>query len=277
MAVLKHIFNFYLNSSIHVALAVYALTWVTLLQFGLDYNENLLYFVFFASITGYNFVKYFGVAKFHHRSLAAWLKAIQIFSLLAFIAMCYYAVQLNLKTLIYLSVLGLITFLYAVPLLPMSYFRDSQMNLREISGLKVYVIALVWAFTTVLLPMIEVGETISVDVVITVVQRFILVIVLMLPFEIRDLNYDSLKLGTIPQRIGIKNTKIIGVLLLVVFFFLEYFKDEISANAILSTLIMTFVTLLFVVFSTKGQSKYYSAFWVEGLPILWLVVLLVLG
>ncbi|WP_412561553.1 hypothetical protein [Winogradskyella sp. MIT101101] len=277
MKVLKAIVDFYLNSSIHVALAVYAFTWITLLQFGLNYDESVLYFVFFATITGYNFVKYFGVAKFHHRSLAGWLKAIQIFSLLAFVAMCYYALQLNLKTLIYLSVFGLITFLYAVPLLPMSYFRDSQMNLREISGLKIYVIALVWAFTTVLLPLIELGVAIDSDVIITTVQRFILVIVLMLPFEIRDLNFDSLKLGTIPQKIGIKNTKITGVLLLMVFFFLEYFKDEMSANAILSTLVMVFVTLLFVVFSNKRQSIYYSAFWVEGLPIMWLVILLVLG
>ncbi|WP_369996541.1 hypothetical protein [Winogradskyella sp.] len=277
MGILKHIFNFYLNSSIHVAMAVYALTWVTLIQFELDYDDSVLYFVFFASITGYNFVKYFGVAKFHHRSLAGWLRAIQIFSLLAFIAMCYYALQLNLKTLIYLSILGLITFLYAIPILPMSYFRDSQMNLREIGGLKVYVIALVWAFTTVLLPLIEIEAIINADVVITFVQRFILVIVLMLPFEIRDLNYDSLKLGTIPQKIGIKNTKIIGVLLLMVFFFLEYFRDELSANAILSTLIMVLTTLLFVVFASKHQSKYYSAFWVEGLPIMWLGLLLILS
>ena len=86
MEVLKRIVNFYLDSSIHVAFAVFALTWVTLLQFDLDYDKNVLYFVFFATITGYNFVKYFGVAKFHHRSLAFWLKAIQVFSFIAFIA-----------------------------------------------------------------------------------------------------------------------------------------------------------------------------------------------
>lgn len=277
MKVLKAVFDFYINSSIHVALAVYAFTWITLLQFQLNYNENVLYFVFFATITGYNFVKYFGVAKFHHRSLATWLKTIQLFSLFAFVAMCYYALQLNIKSILYLSVFGLITFLYAVPLLPMSYFRDSQMKLREISGLKIYVIALVWAFTTMLLPLIELEVAIDTDVIITTVQRFILVIVLMLPFEIRDLNFDSLKLGTIPQKIGIKNTKITGVILLMVFFFLEYFKDELSEDAILSTLGLVFVTLLFVLFSNKQQSKYYSAFWVEGLPIMWLVILLVLG
>jgi len=275
MTILKRLFNFYLNASIHVALAVYAMTRITLIQFELDYDENVLYFVFFATITGYNFVKYFGVAKFHHRSLAYWLKVIQVFSFIAFIAMSYYAFRLEIKTLLYISVFGLITFLYAIPLIPMHHFRDSQKNLREIGGLKVYVIALVWAFTTVLLPLIDNDIAINADVIITSVQRFIFVIVLMLPFEIRDLNYDSLKLATIPQSIGVKHTKIIGVFLLIVFLFLEYFKDELTENSILTTLIIMAITLLFVVFSNKKQSKFYSAFWVESLPVLWLTLLLV--
>jgi hypothetical protein len=274
MTILNRIFNFYLNASIHVALAVYALTWITLIQFELEYDENVLYFVFFATITGYNFVKYFGVAKFHHRSLAGWLKVIQVFSFVAFIAMSYYAFQLEIKTLLCLSLFGLITFLYAIPLIPMHYFRDSQKNLREIGGLKVYVIALVWTFTTVLLPLIDNEITLNTDVVITSAQRLVFVIVLMLPFEIRDLNYDSLKLATIPQKIGIKKTKIIGVFLLMVFFLLEYFKDELTGNKILSVLIILFLTLLSVIFSNKNQSKYYSAFWVESLPIIWLIILL---
>ncbi|MFP4847154.1 hypothetical protein [Winogradskyella sp. PE311] len=274
MEVLKRIVNFYLDSSIHVAFAVFALTWVTLLQFDLDYDKNVLYFVFFATITGYNFVKYFGVAKFHHRSLAFWLKAIQVFSFIAFIAMCYYALRLELRSLFYLSIFGVITFLYAIPLLPMHYFRDNQKNLRQISGLKIYVIAVVWSFTTVFLPIVDNELILNADVIIVSVQRFIFIIVLMLPFEIRDLNYDSLKLATIPQKIGIKKTKLIGVLLLMVFFFLEYFKDELSSDTIVSTLLIMSITLLFVVFSNKNQSKYYSAFWVEGLPLIWLLILL---
>ena len=248
MDILKRVFNFYLNSSIHVALGVYALTWVTLIQFGIDYDKNSLYFVFYASITGYNFVKYFGVAKFHHRSLASWLKAIQIFSLVAFLALCYYASQLQMKTLILIGILGLITFLYAIPLLPRKYFIDEHKNLRQINGLKIYVIGLVWSFTTVVLPLVNNEVSLDFDVIIIGIQRFIFVIVLMLPFEIRDLNYDNLKLGTIPQRIGVKKTKFIGVLLLMVFMMLEFSKDELTSNAAISTLLIMFVTLLFVIF-----------------------------
>ena len=274
MQVLKQLLNFYINSSIHVGLAAFALTWVTLIQFELEYDANVLYFVFYASVTGYNFVKYFGVAKFHHRSLAGWLKAIQILSFVAFLALIYYAFMLKISTLILITLLGLITFLYAIPILPQKYFIDDQKNLRQISGLKVYVIALVWTFATVIVPLINNDVEINTDVIIVSVQRFCYVLVLMLPFEIRDLNYDSLKLSTIPQKIGIKKTKLIGVFLLMLFLMLDYFKDELIGFEILATLIITFITLLFLLFSNKNQSRYYSAFWVESLPIVWLCILL---
>ncbi|WP_225037024.1 hypothetical protein [Winogradskyella sp. SM1960] len=278
MEVLKRIFNFYINSSIHVAIATCALAWVTLIEMNLKHDQNLLSFVFFATITGYNFVKYFGIVKFHHRSLAGWLKAIQLFSLGAFFAMCYYGLKLEVETLIVIVILGVITFFYAIPIMvPKHYLFDDHKNLRQVSGLKVYLIALIWMFTTVIVPIVNHDVLINMDVVITSTQRFLYVLVLMFPFEIRDLNFDSLKLATIPQKIGVKKTKIIGVVLLFVFLMLEFFKDELTSKSICATLIITGVSLLFLLFSNKNQSKYYSAFWVESLPIIWLLVLLLLS
>jgi 4-hydroxybenzoate polyprenyltransferase len=274
MRYLKLILDFYINSSIHVALAVFSLSWLTLIEFDIPYDENVLYFIFFATITGYNFVKYFGLAKFHHRRLASWLKVIQIFSAVSFVLFCYFAWQLKPKTLLYIIGFGIITFLYAIPFLPKKIFLDSQQNLRSISGLKIYVIALVWTGVTVFLPLINNDFQLHVDVFITAFQRFIFVMVLMLPFEIRDMKYDSLKLSTIPQQIGEKNTKLIGVLLMILFFFIEYFKNELNSNQIIILLIVTFMTILFLVLSKKNQGKYYSAFWVESLPIWWLCLLL---
>ena len=276
MRALKTIFDFYIYSSIHVALAVFALSWGTLLQFDIEYDENVLYFIFFASITGYNFVKYFGLAKFHHRSLAKWLKTIQVFSGICFVIMGYFALKLELNTLIYIGVFGLATFLYAIPIVPKKIFLDKKKNLRSIGGLKVYIIAVVWTGVTVFLPLLNNEFDITDDIIITAVQRFIFVLVLMFPFEIRDLNYDSLKLATIPQKIGVKQTKLVGLFLLIVFYLLNYFKDDINTTVLASYLMISSITLLFLVFSKQNQSKYYSAFWVESLPLVWLGILFVI-
>ncbi|WP_417858992.1 hypothetical protein [Xanthomarina gelatinilytica] len=275
MALLKQIFNFYIDSSIHVALAVFALSWVTLLEFGIPYDRAVLYFIFFASITGYNFVKYFGLARFHHRSLTNWLKLIQVFSLMCFIGMCYFALKLELISLVVILGFGVVTFLYAIPFLPNKILYDKHKNLRNVSGLKVYIIALVWAGVTVVLPILNNHVPLDTNVVVTGFQRFVFVTVLMFPFEIRDLNYDSLKLATIPQQIGIKNTKMVGVLLLMLFFLLEFLKPQLNVEHTVGMLITMFVTLMFLIFANRNQGRYYSSFWVEGIPLVWLLLLLV--
>ncbi len=275
MRLFRSVLDFYINSSIHVALAVFALSWITLIQFNIAFDKNILFFIFFASITGYNFVKYFGLVKFHHRGIAKWLKTIQIFSMFCFLAMGYYVFKLEFKTLIYVFTFGAITFLYAVPIIPKKIFLDEQKNLRSISGLKVYVIAITWTGVTVFLPLLNADYNISGDVVITAIQRFIFVLILMLPFEIRDLNYDSLKLATIPQKIGVRNTKALGVLLILPFYFINFLRDDINSALLISSGFITLVMLFLIVYSKQQQNKYYSAFWVESLPIMWLLILLI--
>ena len=274
MKALRQVFDFYINSSIHVALAVVSLSWLTLLEFQASNDKSILYFIFFASITGYNFVKYFGLAKFHHRSLANWLKFIQVFSMLSFVLMCYYAFQIHFKTYIYLAGMGLITFLYAIPFLPRRFLIDEKQNLRSVGGIKIYVIAIVWSGVTVLIPLVNNGVNISGEVFITALQRFVFVIVLTLPFEIRDLKFDNLKLATIPQKIGELWTKIIGVILLLIFYSLEFFKTEVGSKWIIIISIITLISLFFLLNANRNQGKYYSGFWVESIPILWLLLAL---
>ena len=226
MLPLKEILNFYINSSIHVALAVCSLTYLTFIEFNISINNTVLYFVFFASVTGYNFVKYFGVAKFYYTGLTTWLKWIQIFSFLCFLLMCYFGFFLSPETLFYLVVLALLTFLYAVPFLPKKKLFDEYKSLRNIGGIKVFLIALVWCGVTVLIPVINAGFKVDLNVFLTLIQRFLFVIMLMLPFEVRDLQFDSLKLYTIPQRLGLVKTKCLGGSIGLVLFSLEFLKEQ---------------------------------------------------
>ena len=275
MGSLKTIFRFYINSSIHVALAVASLCLITLIDFELSIDWNLIFFCFFATISGYNFIRYFGLAKFHHRSLAIWLKQIQIFSFICFIPLGYFTLQLERVTIYYLLGLGLITFFYAIPFLPKSLFIDGSKNLRAISGLKIYVIAFVWCIVTVVIPLINEGINIGHDAILTTIQRFLYVLIVMLPFEIRDMQYDSLKLSTIPQQIGVKATKIIGVTLLVVFFLIELFMDNRGATKMLILAAISLIVLWFLLISKVQQPEYYNSFFVEGIPVVWFLLKLI--
>lgn len=269
MGFLKILFDFYLNASIHVAVAVYAFVRITELYAGIRYDAHLDYFIFFATISGYNFVKYAGEAKFHHMSLTKNLRAIQLFSLVCFIALCYYAWSLPVRTLLFFVPFGVITVLYAVP-----FLSGFQKNLRSIAHLKIMVVALVWAAVTVVLPVYHAEQPMDSHAVLMAIQRFFLVCVLILPFDIRDLKYDEISLQTVPQKIGIPQTKRLGLTLMLFALTLEFM---VAPNPVARNIFMLFffVILVFVMRAKEQQSTYYSSFWVEAIPVFWWLVLMV--
>ncbi|MBW2962695.1 hypothetical protein KW502_12925 [Mesonia sp. JHPTF-M18] len=263
MSWLKAIFKFYIDSSIHVSLAVCALVLTTTYVFDITVSLELLAFVFLSTITGYNFVKYAGLAGLHHRTLTKNLQAIQSFSFLNFILLVWLAFHVPLNVLIISGGLGLFTLLYAIPFLPQGK------NLRSLKTLKIFIIAFVWAVTAIMLPLEKFELILSITTLWRFLQIFVLILALMLPFEIRDLTYDNNELKTIPQLIGVLKTKHLGYLLLVCFFLFEFLISTKWSNLI-SALLISLVTSIMIYFSSKEQSKYYASFWVESIPIFWL-------
>ena len=147
-----------------------------------------------------------------------------------------------------------------------------QKNLRNISYLKVIIVAFVWSGTTVLLPLIHTEVNIDSNIVLFAVQRFLIVAVLILPFDIRDIQYDAISLQTIPKKIGIQNTKKLGFVLLLLALVIEFLisTQTTTKNIFLG---FSFVTVLFLMRAKENQSRYYSSFWVEALPIFWWIIL----
>jgi hypothetical protein len=262
----RSILEFYINSSIHVALAVVALCVVTCLNFEISAEEDLLFFVFFGTITGYNFVKYAPVARLHHGSLEKRLKLIQVFSFFSFLFLFWFSFKIGFQTLLWTGFFGLFTILYALPVFKMR-------NLRSVSGLKVFVISFVWAGVTVILPVVSADLWFESSVLIEFLQRFLLILVLILPFEIRDLKYDLEQLGTIPQKVGVTKTKILGTVLLAIILLLELMKPEFSPDYFAALSLTILISAVFVWQARERQSKYYASFWVESIPILWLLIL----
>lgn len=268
--VIKDLFNFYINSSIHVALAVVSFSIITMLNFDIPINFNICLFVFLGTITGYNIVKYAGIAGLHHLSLTKNLRLIQIFSLLIFIGLLFIVFSLPLNAIIFSAVMGIMTLFYVMP------FFGGGRNLRALTGVKIYVIAFVWAGVTVLLPLINHVELLQWDVVLTLLQRFLFVFALTLPFEIRDLRFDMANLNTVPQIFGVGKTKIIGVLALFVVLLLEFLKTETAISNVISLILIVALLGLLVARSRIRQPKYYSSFWVESVPIIWCFLLVLL-
>lgn len=271
MDFLKHFFDFYLQSSIHVALSVLSLIMVTDILLHLEANYYMAGFGFFGTIVGYNFVKYDAIARSGTPKISMKLKWFIALSALAFLGtvLCFF--HLNLTTQIVSGIFLIITALYTLPFFP------NRKNARSWTGLKIYIVALCWVGVTFVLPVLNAGIPMENDFFIICVKRFILIVVLLFVFEIIDLAWDDPHLKTVPQQIGISRTKQLGVFLLTLFLILELFQIDESVPRFLINAGMISITALFLIFADETRSKYYSTFWTESIPVLWWILLLTFG
>ena len=146
-------------------------------------------------------------------------------------------------------------------------------SLRSLGIMKVILVAVCWTSITLLLPVVYVQKALDWDIGILSIQRFLLIVVLVIPFEIRDMHFDPPGIRTIPRRMGIKTTKTLGVCLAILSFLLSFLRDEVTMAEIYSRLAMTLLLSLLIVRTPGYPSKYYAAFSVEAIPIIWLAIL----
>ncbi|MFW0737403.1 hypothetical protein [Flavobacterium sp. T12S277] len=268
MKFLKLILDFYLNSSIHVALSCYALVQITFHVFHIQYDNAMAMFAFFGTIVGYNFVKYDALVRVKRKLIGNQLKIIAVLSFISLFLVGYYFFHLKRITQIVSVVIFFITALYTLPFFP------NRRNARNWAGVKIYIVAICWVGTTLVLPLINAGIPFSSDFFIKCIQRFVLVFVLVLVFEIIDLANDDPHLQTVPQTIGVKRTKVLGLLLLIPFWVLEVFVSTFNYHDVLINLIMVLMLMLFIAFANPTRSKYYTSFWVESVPVFWWLMIL---
>jgi hypothetical protein len=267
MGSLRRVIDFYLNASVHVALSVVSLYYITTVFFDFPFDANLGVFIGMSTLITYNFIKY-GVEAHKYLFVSIkYHKYIQVFSAVAGIILLIFFPALSWATVAWLAGMVFLTLLYALPMLP------GRKNLRSFGILKILLVALIWSIVTVLVPVVQQNVVINWDVKIEAVQRFLLVLAMMVPFEIRDLAYDPPSLRTLPQRWGIYHSKLWGLGWLLIFSVLTFLKDEYVPLEMLTKIMLTVVLGLMILRTKKENRRYFTAFWVEGIPIFWAFLL----
>ncbi|MDV7187102.1 hypothetical protein R3X25_07395 [Lutibacter sp. TH_r2] len=273
MGFFKKILNFYIFSNIHVAIAGFCIVKITLLKYSII--ENLVpFFVAFSIVVSYNFIRYYEIKTNRLKWFKSWFETYKIFiflvSIISLILGSILLLKMNLdtKSTSLLLLFYLITLFYVIPF---SKKNKKEFSFRNFPFIKIYSIAFAWAGVTVLFTLSVYNIEFTADVWIEFLQRFLILIVITLPFDIRDLLTDPKELKTIPQTLGVLKSKYYGSILLVVFYGLEFLKG----NPLLkSTLLIAIITFIFLLFSTPKNNRFYTALWVESIPIFWLIILM---
>lgn len=255
MKFLHKLFDFYILSSIHVGFAVFCLVKITEFSSNIIPNTALSTCVFFATILGYNFLKYMEVFKNGNYHSAKYYLILGV-SLVALIAFFYFFIKLPKAFQLYLFVSGILVILYPL--------------LRKLGWLKLFFVSAVVTYISVGIPYLD-SPFSNQDFLINGIQRFFILSSLLIPFEIIDSSFDPISLQTIPQKFGINKSKLFGMLLVIPFMILEFIKS----NSSIISVFIGLITVVLIHFSSTHRNKYYTSFWVESVPIFWLILLLI--
>ena len=259
--ILKTILDFYIKSSIHVALSVLALAKISLSIAGLNNEFKLLIFIFLSALSAYNFIKFFPLLFIPNFTKINHLIVLLIL-ITSFVVLVTFFFLSHL--LLSFSIIGgFLVLAYSIPL------KSSTSNWRSKKGLKLYLVVLSWLCLTVGVPLASADTFNLVLFLKLIIIKGIYIFVAILPFEIGDLKSDKSSLQTLPQRFGVLKVKKVGIILLVLGTAFVSFSFVDDSRFILSSLVIFLILGVMLWRSNENQSNYYARFWVEGIPVLW--------
>lgn len=211
---------------------------------------------------------------FSHYRLMITLTMISVFSILPLI---YF---LNTSSKILLISLALVSVAYSLPIFTI---HDKHFGLRNIPGVKLFLIAAVWSLSCVLLPILELESSIEASVtmndsILLIAKRFLFIAAITVPFDIRDLFQDKTnELKTIPVILGERKALLICQGLLVIYLVLLFlFTKSIDGNFL--GLMLTIILSGWLIFKSKWQkNEYYYFFYLDGTMIVQFLILFFCG
>jgi 4-hydroxybenzoate polyprenyltransferase len=279
VAVLKKLADLFIFTNLFVAFAVACLTFESQLLIRGYIDIEYVAFVFFSTLFLYNFHRVF---RLKHRSAEEqeerrhkWVRehrTLTIFILcisLAGTAYCAFFVQPII--IILLAPFGLIAFAYSLPFIP---YGEKKLRLRDVPMLKIFLISLVLAVVTVLLPSLtwfKIGEHVLMDYRpggTMFIRRMLFIFAITIPFDIRDMVHDKKsRLMTIPLLAGERAAKGIALFALLGFVFLlcmEWSRGILAQPYLYALIASVVLSGAAIVFSSNKRNEYYYVFFVEG-------------
>lgn len=211
---------------------------------------------FFGTLAIYNFTRISTVEEFKNPK-NLWQVFLSILGCIGAI-ICVMLRGFEVKTFLFLAVLGFISFCYSLP------FKG--LGLRAIPFLKLFLIAFVWAGSSIGLLLVVHHSLLQHYALFASV--FFFVVGITIPFDIRDYPTDSKELKTIPQLIGIQNSKYLAISSLILSGFLFGIDVEILSHFGISWMLTLIISIVLILFSSTKRNNFYYSFWMEGCSLL---------
>lgn len=276
--IIRQCADFLLFSNIFIALCAVAQALVTYRLLGVKPAQHVLALLFCSTLALYNFSMLLSKPAAPKKSpfrRVRWIfghyRVMVTLTIIAVISLVPLTLFLSVSSLILLSFLAVVAIAYNLPLFSIN---EKRFGLRNIPGLKLFLIALIWSLSCVLVPIVEttaqhVINVSAADTILLVGKRFLFIAAITVPFDIRDLFQDRYhNLKTIPVMLGEKKAYLFCQLLLAAYIVLLFlFTREFDGNFWGLTLTIILSGWL-ILKSSIRKNEYYYFFYLDGTMIL---------
>lgn len=149
-----------------------------------------------------------------------------------------------------------------------SYSYLGNKKLREIPFLKIFFISLIWAYTTVFIPLGGSGIIQYSSLILMFFQRFFFIFAITIPFDIRDIEKDRRSnLKTIPTEKGAGFSKVLAIVALFLSLILWMINKKGTGNVFHSLVPFLFSAIyagVLIILSKPQRKTFYYTFLVDG-------------
>lgn len=284
---LIQLLSFLVRYYIWIAICAVSMLYRTLLLLDLPFSGCLVLTVFSSTVVGYYGWQMFGL----YRIAAAAKQDKQVVKLPNHLL--YHVVWFGLNVVIVvicflfclsawaqfcLLFSGCLVALYVVPVI-------KSKNLRQITGLKILIIAMVWVLATVVLPVAQIGapDWANYTGVLgwILAERFVFLILLCLPFDWRDVAVDQkANIKTWPRLLGLEKTKYLFftlVSLQCVLNIVIYYLFLQQINLVLITIILPILLIFLATKAFKYPQNSILFIFLDGMMVVQTLLLIVVG
>ena len=273
MRFIRSLVNFYIYSSVHIALGA-ALS--VILCYAVSYHiptSNYALFVFSSTLFLYCSHKIVGIRKmksFEDEGRFAVIKKFKshliLYALLGGLATLYFFTTLEPRLQIALILPSVISVLYILPV-----FSNNK-RLRDFDLIKIFLISIIWGLIIGLIPYFEVNGFVDFTGFLYFMEKLTFILAITIPFDIRDLRFDKkINVITIPGKLGVKKSYLLTYILLgasLIICTILYYLDYYSLKVMLALITGYMLTAVAVLVSKNKRDDYYYSGLLDGTIII---------
>jgi 4-hydroxybenzoate polyprenyltransferase len=275
---IRQALDFLLFSNLFIALCAVAQGLLTYHLLDAKPNKYVLGMLFCSTIAMYNYSMLLSKpanpqkSPFHRvRWIFSHYRLTITITIIAILSLIPLVLFLSAESKILLFFLALLSVGYNLPIFTL---HDRKFGLRNIPGIKLFLISVVWSLSCVLLPILEL-ESLQTTIIpatatlLLIAKRFVFIAAITIPFDIRDLfqdRYNDLK--TIPVILGEKKAYWFCLALLLIYMVLLLLftqKPDLDFIGLLITIILTG----WLIFRSEWErNEYFYFLYLDGTMVI---------